>query len=78
MRNLEIKDLNIDDIEIYKNENYQGFKIYWSANIGFGIYEIYKDNSDGKWYADSECMDSNDDKSFGKMLFEAFLKKITI
>ena len=78
MRNLEIKDLNIDDIEIYKNENYQGFKIYWSANIGFGVYEIYKDNSDGKWYADSECMDSTDDKSFGKMLFEAFLKEITI
>jgi hypothetical protein len=42
------------------------------------LYEIYKNNSEGKWYADTECMDSDSDKSFGKMLFDAFLKEITI
>lgn len=78
MSRLEIKDLQIDDIETYDNDEYAGFKIYWSANIGFGVYEIYKNKSDGKWYADTEHMDSDSDKSFGQMLFNAFLNKITI
>lgn len=78
MSKLDIKDLKINDIEVYTNDEYTGFKIYWTANIGFGVYEIYKNNSEGKWYADTECMDSDSDKSFGKMLFDAFLKEITI
>lgn len=76
MTNLKVTDLSIDEVEIFKNETHSGFIISWSANIGFGEYTIYQEND--KWYADTECMDSNEDKSFGEMLLKEFLKMITV
>lgn len=79
-RRLKIENLQIDEVSVFKNEeqNVEGFTIHWSANIGFGEYVIYKDTESGKWYADTECMDSNTDKSFGEMLLKLFIQDINI
>lgn len=77
-RNHDIKNirLQIDDFEPFINENHTGFIISWSSDIGFGEYTIYKENN--KWYGDSECMDSNDDKEFVIQLMDIFIKELEI
>ena len=73
-----IKDLEIIDVEPFVNEirEVSGVTISWSANIGWGEYTLYKQN--GKWYADTECMDKDDDKSFGEMLLKEFFKLVKV
>lgn len=61
-------DVEITDIDTFDNEEFNGFMIRWSGNIGFGEYTIYKDKKSGKWHADSECMDSTDDHWFLNLL----------
>lgn len=68
--------LQIDDFEPFINENHTGFIISWSSDIGFGEYTIYKENN--KWYGDSECMDSNDEKEFVTQLMSIFIKELEI
>lgn len=50
--------------------------IEWDANIGFGQYQIYKEN--GKWKADSEWMDRGDDKDFLRELMSKFIDEIEV
>lgn len=58
------KDLMITDINI--SENF--IDISWAApNCGFGHYTIQKDE-DGSIHADSEHMDSREDKRFLQLL----------
>ncbi len=75
---MEIKNLTIDDIDLYQNEKdgTKQIKISWSANIGFGEYTLQY--IDGKWTGDSECMDRGEDKSFLTSLFTEFIKMITV
>ena len=68
---LEILDIWANIIpaeESVSNEEIQVVGIDWSCNLGFGRYELYFEENGTKIRADSECMDSNDDKAFLKAL----------
>lgn len=73
----EIKNLEITDVEVWntsaKNKNI-GIRLYWSCNLGFGAYTIglYK----GKWYIDDECMESPEDREFGKLVLNTWLNSL--
>lgn len=71
-------DIKINFVIPFKNEKYEGICIKWNGNIGFGEYTLYKTNEEDGWHADSECMDSNDDKAFLKILMEQFIKQVKI
>lgn len=74
--------LRVDDIEGFTNDEHSGYIISWSSDIGFGEYTLYrkvKDVDDEfKLYADSECMDSSDDKAFISELMRLVIEKIII
>lgn len=80
MKNLKPEEINvkIDSIMPYKNEKYEGICIKWYGNIGYGEYNLYKTNEEDSWHGDSECMDTNEDKAFLKMLMEQFIKQVKI
>lgn len=65
-------DLTVEGLESIEG----GVRLLWSATIGFGTYDIFL--QDGKIVADSETMDSNDDKEFLKQLFSSLLDEVTI
>lgn len=70
--------VHVDGVEPFKNEKFEGFSLYWSGNIGFGQYVIYRGTGENEWHADSECMDSNDDKWFIKRLLLDFVSQVKI
>lgn len=80
MRKHDVNKINLEINEIYgsryANET-SAFTIKWSSDLGFGIYEIYIDEK-GNIIGHSETMDSNEDKSFLKKLFELLTEKIDI
>lgn len=78
MRKHSVKDihLQIDDFEPFVNEEYQGFTINWSSDIGWGEYVVYK--SGNKWCADSETMDVNEDKEFISELMRLFIEQLNV
>ena len=70
---MQVENLEITDVHILRHllsETCEGFKISWSANIGFGELVFYKE--DGKWYADTECMS----KEFCKKVLDAFIDTV--
>lgn len=77
-------DRNKVEVEVFNivpfvNDQYQGFKLLWEGNIGFGEYTIYQNVDDpNKWKADSEYMDSIDDKWFVKKLLDSFIEQLEI
>ena len=79
-RKHDITKINLDayDIEPFINEQYIGFVIKWDSDIGFGEYIIYKKAGSDEWFADSEYMDSNADKTFITELTRLFIEKLTI
>lgn len=72
--------LQIDNIEGFYNDNNTGFIIQWSSDIGFGEYTLYRNikDVDFKLYADSECMDKDDDKEFVSELLKLLVEKIIV
>lgn len=70
--------LQIDDIAPFVNEKYIGFLIEWSSDIGFGEYTVYRTCDSKEWKADSEHMDSNEDKDFIKELMKLFIEQLNI
>lgn len=46
----------IDDFHVFSNEEYEGIKIRWVANIGFGEVTIYKEKASDRWQIDDEFM----------------------
>jgi hypothetical protein len=79
-RRFEVDKINLDAYEIkpFINENYVGFVIKWDSDIGFGEYTIYKAVGADKWQADSEHMDSNEDKAFLNELLKQFVTSLEI
>ena len=76
---MEIKDLTLDDVDIYVNSSGKCRIVFsWSANIGFGEYSLYYDAKAKKWEGDSECIDRDDDKEFLKALLEKFAEKVEV
>lgn len=76
---MEIKDLEIDDIWIRVHEYCPNgvIGIEWSANIGFGRYELVL-GDDGKFHAYTEYLDNNEDKNFTKAILNALIDKIVV
>ena len=72
--NVDEINLTIDDIKM--SEYYIFFS--WSSDIGYGQYSIFYDKETGKWSADTEYMDSDEDKAFGRKLFELLMDKVKI
>jgi hypothetical protein len=54
---MEIKNIHIDDVIMWSSNpnNKGGIRIHWSANIGFGVLDIFK-KDDGKLYIETETM----------------------
>ena len=63
---LDIKGLTINYFRFYED----GFCVGWSANIGFGRMDFIYDENSHSFKIDSECMCSNYDKTFAKMVLE--------
>ena len=61
-------DVHVVDIDPFVNNEFCGFSIHWAGNIGFGEYTIYKAKDSDRWCANSEMMDSQDDKWFLNLL----------
>lgn len=80
MKKLKLDELDIvvDAVIPFKNEKYDGICIKWYGNIGFGEYNLYKENEEDGWHGDSECMDTNDDKAFLKLLMDKFIEQVKI
>ena len=76
----EVDKINLDayEFEPFVNDAYTGVVIRWDSKIGFGEYTIYRDSDGEIWYAESEHMDTNDDKAFLKELLKSFIDKIEI
>lgn len=77
MRNIE--NLTIDDIRIRQHEVCPNgvICIEWSANIGWGRYDLVL-GDDGKLHAYTECMDRGEDKEFTKAILAALVEKIVV
>lgn len=72
-------EIYVDDIEPFVNDQYIGFRILWSGNIGFGEYTVYKYANGDTWYADDECMENpKEDKKFLKELLNNFIMQVKV
>ncbi len=70
--------LQIDAVNPFVNEKYCGFVIQWSSKIGFGEYTIIRQKDEDEWCADSEHMDSNEDKEFVTELMRLFVEQLDV
>ena len=76
MRKHNVNDI---DLKIHEVQVSEGFILFrWSSNRGFGEYALFQNSKTGEWVADTEYMDSDDDKNFGKKLFELLMDKVKI
>ena len=80
VRRFDVNSINLDIHEVapFINEKYSGFVITWSSDIGFGEYTIYKTTGSDEWKADSEHMDSEEDRAFLNLLMKLFVQKLEI
>lgn len=76
--NVDEIHLKITNVAPFANEEFMGFTIQWVSDIGWGEYIIYKSEGSDIWKADSEMMDSNEDKDFIKELMKLFIEKLQI
>ena len=76
---MEIKDLNIDEIWICVHECCPNgvIGIEWSANVGFGRYELIL-GDDGLFHAYTEHMDKCEDKRFTEAILKELINKIVV
>lgn len=79
-RRFEVDKINLDayEIEPFVNERGSGIVIKWDSDIGFGEYTLYKAANSDEWKADSEHMDSNNDKAFLKELLKQLVEALEI
>lgn len=79
MREHPVDTINLKIIEIrpfYLPDGNNGFVIEWDSDIGFGQYIIY--TTPRGFVADSEHMDSNEDKDFIKELMRLFIEDLKV
>jgi len=76
MRKFDVNEINlaIEEVKIQKDT----IIISWSSEIGFGEYVIRCSEDHQKFFAESECMDKDKDKSFGTKLLELWMEQIII
>ena len=79
MRKHPVDTINLKIIGIhpfYLTDGNNGFVIEWDSDIGFGQYIIYK--TPNGFVADSEHMDTNEDKDFIKELMRLFIEDLKV
>lgn len=79
MRKHPVDTINLEIVgfyPFYHTDDNNGFVIEWESDIGFGQYTVYK-TPEG-FVADSEHMDSNEDKDFIKELMRLFIENLKI
>lgn len=79
MRKHPVDTINLKIIGIhpfYLTDGNNGFVIEWDSDIGFGQYIIYI--TPNGFVADSEHMDSNEDKDFIKELMRLFIEDLKV
>jgi hypothetical protein len=88
--NLDSINLKLDHVDFWGKNNYNqgGIKFYWSSKIGYGTLDIIKQSGgDGEDFdckeklilsANTEYMDSNDDKEFTAKLLALLAEKLKI
>ena len=74
---LDINTLEIDDIRIFKNDNYSGIVFDWQANTGFGELTL-RQYETGEWQALTECMCTDEHKEFLTAIFNKFVNSIVV
>lgn len=76
----EVTDLTIDRVHAFDNELYNGIRIEWSANIGCGQCDIFREKADetSTWKAHTESMSNNEDKTFLKMLLDKLADMVEV
>lgn len=76
----EIKGLCIEHLSAWNNEHAEGFRIEWSANVGWGQCDIFRLKSAGEneWQCDTESMSSNKDRTFLKMLLDKLADTVEV
>ena len=90
-RDINNINLQIDNIDFWSphGANKGGMRIYWSADIGFGTLDIVKRGGlDGEDFespeedlvltVDTECMASNEDKTFINKILSLLTEKLEI
>ena len=80
MRKHNVNEINLEIEEVIPFCNTQASGVYfaWTSNIGYGDYVIRRKHGSDKWEAESEHMDSNDDKDFLKKLFKKFVEMVEV
>ncbi len=64
-------DVNKIDLKVMNVEfSIDSMEIYWESSIGYGRYDIIQGDHKYEYEGYSECMDSNEDKDFLKLLLE--------
>ena len=71
-------EIILDDVIAYSNDTYSGLCFQWHGDIGWGEYNLYKVNNEDGWHGDSECLDTNEDKSFLTELLAQFIESVKI
>lgn len=71
-------ELDSTEITPFSNKEYEGIEIKWDSNRGFGTYFIYRAKGTSNWIADSEHMDSNENKNFLRMLLQKFADEVEV
>lgn len=71
-------ELDSIDITPFSNEEYEGVEIKWDSNQGFGTYTLYRVKGSSNWIADSEHMDSNENKNFLRKLLQKFADEVEV
>ncbi len=71
-------ELESVDVTPFSNEKYEGIEIKWNSNQGFGTYFLYRAKGSSNWIADSERMDSNENKNFLPKLLQKFVDEVEV
>lgn len=77
-RKIDVTKINLEIVDVipFVNDRHEGFLIEWDSDIGFGEYTIYRTPGSYEWHADSECMDSPDDREFITELMRLFISQL--
>ena len=84
-RKIDIENINlkVDEVQPFDCGDVRGLIFMWRSDIGFGKYTIIQEydvstQTSKLFIADSEGMDKDDDKAFGKKLFELWMEQVLI
>lgn len=78
MKNPSEINLSVRSMTPFSNEKFNGIRIEWDSDIGFGEYTIYRETGTDQWYADSECMDSGENKEFLRELLKLIADNVIV